>query len=179
MKGIVFCELINMVEECFSLETADQIIAASNLETGGAYTAVGTYDHREIVELVSHLSTITGTPAAHLLRNFGEYLFRRFSLLYPTYFATQNSTFDFLGILDNKIHVEVKKLYPDAELPVFHHEFPDRQRMVFVYMSSRPFGDLAEGLIRGCIDYFKEKIVLTREDLPAKEGTHVRFTLNR
>lgn len=179
MKGVVFCELISMVEECFSLETADKIIAASNLETGGAYTSVGTYNHREIVELVSHLSVATGTPVADLLRTFGEHLFRRFSVLYPTYFAAQNSTFEFLGILDNKIHVEVKKLYPDAELPIFQHEFPNKDRMVFVYISSRPFGDLAEGLIRGCIGHFKEDILLTREDLPAEEGMHVRFTLSR
>ena len=72
----------------------------------------------------------------------------------------------------------MKKLYPDAELPVFQHDL-DPDRMVFVYSSKRPFGDLAEGLIRGCIDYFGESITLVREDLPCEGGAHARFTLTR
>jgi hypothetical protein len=48
---------------------------------------------------------------------------------------------------------------------------------VFVYRSKRPFADLAEGLIRGCIRYFNEEIDLTREDLPSDGGAHTRFTL--
>ena len=179
MKGIVFREFIDMVEESFSLDTADKIISSSNLATGGAYTSVGTYDHGEIVNLVGHLSEITHISVPDLLRTFGEHLFKRFSVLYPAHFAAQNSTFGFLSILDNKIHVEVLKLYPDAELPVFEHEFPDPDRMTFVYSSKRPFGDLAEGLIRGCIAYFGENITLVREDLPCKEGANVRFTLTR
>jgi hypothetical protein len=177
MKGIVFRELVDMVESHFSPETADKIISSSRLATGGAYTSVGTYDHTEIVELVSHLSATTGISQPDLLSTFGEHLLNRFALLYPAHFIGQTSTFDFLAILDNKIHVEVKKLYPDAELPVFEHGSTDPNKLVFVYRSKRPFADLAEGLIRGCIRYFNEEIVLTREDLPSDGGAHTRFTL--
>ena len=45
MKGIVFREFISMVENEFSIETADEIITASNLKSEGAYTSVGTYPH--------------------------------------------------------------------------------------------------------------------------------------
>lgn len=179
MKGIVFRELIDFVEEHFSFDMADKIISSANLATGGAYTSVGTYDHKEIVVLVSHLSEATNIPVPDLLRTFGEHLFKRFSVLYPSHFAGRDSVFAFLRILDNKIHVEVRKLYPDAELPVFEHESPEPDRLVFVYSSRRPFADLAEGLIRGCIDHFGESITLTREDLPCSEGAHARFTLTR
>lgn len=179
MKGIVFREFIDMVEARFSIETADKIIESSNLASGGAYTSVGTYDHREIVELVGHLSQATDTPVPVLLRAFGEHLFTRFAVLYPSHFAAQDSAFGFLSILDNKIHVEVKKLYPDAELPVFEHDSPDPDKMAFVYRSKRPFADLAEGLIRGCIAHFGESIALTREDFPCEGGAHARFTLTR
>lgn len=179
MKGIIFREFIDFVEERFSFDTADKIISSAKLATGGAYTSVGTYDHQEIVALVGHLSEATNTSVPDLLRTFGKHLFQRFSVLYPSHFAGRDSAFAFLRILDNKIHVEVKKLYPDAELPVFEHESPDPDRLVFVYSSRRPFADLAEGLIRGCIDHFGERITLMREDLPCKEGAHVRFTLTR
>ncbi len=177
MKGIVFCEFIGMVEECFSLEMADRIISSSKLATGGAYTTVGTYDHREIVELAGHLSAATGISAAELIRTFGEYLGKRFVTLFPAFFRQHGSTFDFLASVDSKIHVEVRKLYPDAELPEFQHHFPAHDSMVFVYRSKRPFADLAEGLIRACIRHFDETIGLTRENHPCEEGMHVSFTL--
>lgn len=179
MKGVVFDEFVDMVEERFSAEMADKIINASNLATGGAYTSVGTYDHRELIELVRHLSDETGIPAPGLLRTFGEYLFNRFYILYPSYLVEHDSTFDLLASLDDKIHVEVKKLYPDAELPRFTHEMAGPGKMILTYRSKRPFSDLAEGLIRGCIHYYKEPIALAREDLPAQEGAHTRFTLTR
>src|SRR6266404_5027935 len=125
MKGIVFREFIDFVEQRFSFDTADNIIASADLATGGAYTSVGTYDHREIVALVGHLSAATKISVPDLLRTFGQHLFHRFAVLYPSQFEECASTFAFLGVLDNKIHVEVKKLYPDAELPVFEHGFPD------------------------------------------------------
>jgi hypothetical protein len=177
VKGIVFCEFIGMVEECFSLEMADRIIAASNLATGGAYTSIGTYDHREIVELIGNLSAATGIPDAELTRRFGEHLCQRFALLYPAFFSEHGTSFSFLASVDDKIHVEAKKLYPDAELPAFDHHFPDASSMVLVYRSKRPFADLVEGLIRGCIGHYHETIGLARENLSGMAGTHARFTL--
>ena len=88
MKGIVFREFIDMVEEQFSREILDRIIDLSHLATGGAYTAVGTYDHREIVELVGHLSGETGIAVPGLMRVFGQHLFGRFAQIYPRFFAT-------------------------------------------------------------------------------------------
>lgn len=179
MKGVVFREFIDMVESSFSHEIADSIIDLSDLATGGAYTSVGTYDHREIVRLVSHLSERTGIAVPDLLRAFGAHLFGRFAALYPSHFVGRSSTLDFLAILDNKIHVEVKKLYPDAELPVFEHGSIDPDMMAFVYRSKRPFADLAEGLIKGCIAHFNENIDLQREDFPCEEGAHTRFVLRK
>ena len=61
MKGIVFAEFIELVEDKFGFEIADEIIEESNLPSGGSYTSVGTYDHREMLELVTHLSEKTGS----------------------------------------------------------------------------------------------------------------------
>lgn len=179
MKGVVFDEFVNMVEERFSLETADKIINASNLATGGAYTSVGTYDHQELIQLVARLSEESGIPAPQLLSTFGEYLFKRFSILYPSYITEHQSSFELLSSLDDKIHVEVKKLYPDAELPRFEHEFLNPETMVLVYRSKRQFSDLAEGLIRGCISHYAENIAVARQELPSQDGSHTRFTLTR
>ena len=53
VKGIIFTAFIEMVESTFYLEMADDIIVASDLPSGGRYSGVGTYDHAEIIQLVS------------------------------------------------------------------------------------------------------------------------------
>ncbi len=45
MKGVVFTEFIEMVEDQFSADMVDDIIDDAQPPSGGAYTAVGTYDH--------------------------------------------------------------------------------------------------------------------------------------
>jgi hypothetical protein len=46
-----------------------------------------------------------------------------------------------------------------------------------LYRSTRPFADLAEGLIMGCIEHLGECIDVQREDLFSWPGTCVRFLL--
>lgn len=179
MKGVVFVELVEMLEQRFSLDLVDRVIEGSDLPSRGAYTAVGTYDHREMVTLVSRVSEETGIPVAHLIRAFGEHLFKRFTVAYPAVFEGRDSTFALLASIESNIHVEVRKLYPDAQLPSFDYETDQPDRLVMIYRSARPFGDFAEGLIRGCIAHFGEPIALAREDLPCSDGAHVRFTLTR
>jgi hypothetical protein len=180
MKGIIFREFLDLVESQFSIETADAIIAASTLSTGGAYTSVGTYPHQEMVDMVSQLSSHTGRPVPDLLQHFGRHLFERLATHHPTYLQTHPDVFTMLKALDNHIHVEVRKLYSDAELPTFEHEQITDGRLTMTYTSSRRMADLAFGLIEGCIRHFGEAIRVERQDLPDDErGGRTRFTLVR
>lgn len=74
MKGMVFTEFLNRVEEKFSPAMADQIVCAAPGRTGGAYTAVVKYDPTERVNLVLALSHATPVPVPELTRNFGRLL---------------------------------------------------------------------------------------------------------
>lgn len=179
MKGIVFTEFIEMVEDKFGFDVSDKIISASDLPSGGAYTAVGTYDFEEMVQLVSNLSKETGIALPTLLYTYGEHLFSRFFSIYPHFFENKHDTFDFLNNLEDYIHVEVKKLYPDAQLPTIDCQVSgDGQRLNMVYKSSRKMGDLALGLINGCIAHFQEDI--TAEKTEEKDGgSEVTFTLTK
>ncbi|MCP3669326.1 MAG: hypothetical protein GY814_02600 [Gammaproteobacteria bacterium] len=125
MKGIVFTGFLDFVAEQFSLDMVDDIIDASDLPSEGAYTAVGTYDYQEMAQLVSALGRISGLPVADLVASFGQHLFGIFVKNYPDYIDGIDSTFSFLLAVEKTIHVEVFKLYPDAELPRFEYEFPE------------------------------------------------------
>ncbi len=160
MKGMVFTEFVELVEDKFSPDLADQLFDECDLPSGGAYTSVGSYDHAEIVELVAKLSEKTDIPVKHLIIAFGQHLIERFSEAYPDMFAEQD-LFKFLQSIHGHVHVEVRKLYPDAELPDLSVSI-DENVLTMKYSSSRPFSHLAYGLITGAVEHFGEQIEVTR-----------------
>lgn len=178
MKGIVFTEFIEMVEQKFSPSVANRLLDECDLPSGGAYTAVGTYDYQELVSMVVKLAEISGLPAPVLIKAFGNYMFGRFHALYPVFFEGVTSAQDFLAKIEEIVHAEVLKLYPDAELPRFEITRPDSDTLIMTYYSERHFGDLAEGLIEACIGHFGKPLKLTRENLD-EAGQPVRFTISR
>jgi Haem-NO-binding len=179
VKGIVFTEFLDLVEAQFTPEVVDRMITAAAVPSDGAYTAVGTYDYHEIIQLVAQLSALTSIPVPKLLYTFGVHLFGRFVMTYPRLFSGVTSAFSFLERIEDHIHVEVRKLYPDAELPMFVCDTSTPDRLTMLYRSSRPFADLAEGLIAGCIAHFGESILVHRNDIANSHGTHVRFVLTK
>ncbi|MBI1776250.1 MAG: heme NO-binding domain-containing protein [Proteobacteria bacterium] len=178
MKGVVFTEFLEMVEATFPEDMVDRMISRADLPSGGAYTSVGFYDHGEMVQLVAALSELTGKPVAELIRTFGRYLFGRFVKTFPGFFVGISDSFEFLTGIETRVHSEVRKLYPDAELPNFVVTQHGIERLVLDYKSRRPFADLAHGLIEGCIDHYRETIALNREDRPSAD-VQARFTLIR
>lgn len=179
MKGIVFTEFLELVETAFSPEIADEIINKSALPSKGAYTAVGTYDGAEMVRLLNALSQATNTPIETLLTTFGRYLFDRFVALYPVFFENCHSSFEFLPRVGEYIHVEVRKLYPDAELPQITTQQRDTDTLDVFYESPRCMGKLARGLIEGCIAHFRENLSIMESQPPGSKGDRVQFTLKR
>ena len=164
MKGIVFTELIDMVEATFGVDMMDDVFDDCELESGGAYTAVGTYDHTELLEIVGVLSKHSNIPVKELVFKYGHHLFSRFYELMPVFFEKPNDAFEFLESVHGYIHVEVKKLYPDASLPSFDTVRESNNTLVMTYKSQCPFADFAHGLMQGCVDFYKENIVIEGED---------------
>jgi hypothetical protein len=56
MKGIIFTEFLEMVERDYGFEALNGIIDKSKLESNGIYSGVGTYDFKELGQLVKQLS---------------------------------------------------------------------------------------------------------------------------
>lgn len=178
MKGIVFTEFLAMVDEKISPATTERIIESSDLLSGGAYTNVGIYDHSEMVTLVTALSKETGCSISELLFSFGHHLIGRFRAQFPAFFDESEDVYDFLQSVDQHIHVEVRKLYPDAELPTLTTTRASDGSLVLEYLSDRHLGDLAEGLIAGAIDEFDQPAEIIRNNSEDKGSSQcVRFTV--
>ncbi|KAF3999259.1 heme NO-binding domain-containing protein [Glaciimonas immobilis] len=176
MKGIIFQDFVTMMETLFSVEVADEVMSIATLETAGAYTSVGSYDHIEIVELVGHLSAKTGISKRLLLCAFGKFLFASFMRRNRVNLFDLYSTFSFLSFLDKKMPLEVKELYLD-QLPSFDCLLRKPSELILIYCSKFPFSDIAEGVIRGAISHFNEVISISRLDLSGEQSTHTQFTL--
>lgn len=174
MKGIVFSEFCRMVEGEFSAETLDELIDDADLPSGGAYTTVGTYDHRELLTLVGCLAHRVDAPADALVCAFGHHMMDVFNTKFPKFFEVPDA-FTFLESIDQTIHIEVRKLYSDSELPSFACRREDGA-LIMEYSSSRPFAALAHGLIEAALIRFGETGTIEREDL-SPDGTHARFTV--
>lgn len=179
MKGMIFVELMEMVEEKFSARTLQDIVDAADLPTGGAYTSVGTYDHKQLLRLVSCLSETVDMPIPSLVKTFGEYLFKSLLREYPQKIHGVKDVFEFVAMIDGNVHGEVRKLYPDAELPSFACERTGDNDLKLIYRSKRPFADLAHGMLNACIAHFGESVSVERHDEGQIPGTQATFLLHR
>lgn len=179
MKGIVFTEFMEMVEDKFGDEMVEDLIDETDPESGGAYSAVGTYSHTELVNMVVALSEKVDVPVPDLVRAFGHHLAGVFSSKFSEFFAEVDNTIDFLKTIDNHIHVEVAKLYPDAELPVFDFDDSNPDEFHLHYSSTRGLGDLAHGLIEATAQHYNENFSISREDEQDGETFKSHFTLTK
>jgi len=164
MKGVIFTEFFEMVEREFGMQMLEQIIDETSSMSGGSYTSVGTYSHTEIIGYAQALSRNTDTPVPELVRHFGNYLAGSFYRDHSLHFDSFTGVFGMLKNIEDHIHVDVRKLYPDAELPVFSYQEVSASLFILDYESTRGFADLAQGLIEGVAKQYGEKIAITRVD---------------
>jgi hypothetical protein len=87
-----------------------------------------------------------------------------------------DNSFDFLESIEDHIHVEVRKLYPDAQLPSFETQRVDNNILKMKYSSERSMSDFALGLIEKTVEHYGEPIDVSRENLDDM-GNNVMFTL--
>lgn len=178
MKGIVFTEFLEMVEEKFGLETTDAIIENSSLPSEGIYTSVGTYDFNEMVSLITSLSAEVNLPANDLIYTFGLYLFNSLGRAHPEVIQSYNSPIGLLYSIEDHIHVHVQKLYPEAELPTFKILEKTDTSISMIYSSSRGLYRLAHGLMEKCFQHFNSSATIDFE-LLKEDGTEVKFDIKQ
>ncbi len=66
MKGLIFTSFLHLVEKEYGLEMVDKLIAQAAPSSGGIYTTVGNYDHRELNAMISALSKNINLSVGHL-----------------------------------------------------------------------------------------------------------------
>lgn len=176
MKGIVFTEFLDMVEQEFGLKTLDKIITASQLESNAVYTSVGTYDFFEMQKLIGNLSIETGIPVDVLIYTYGKFFFKVLTRLHSDIFSLYNSPIDMLASIENHIHVQVRKIYPGAELPTFKIIDQKENSLEMIYFSERSMYMFAKALMEKTFEHYHKNCNIELE-LMNKDGSQVRFKI--
>jgi hypothetical protein len=166
VKGTIFVELVKMAEQAFGEDAVDDVLSKANLENGGAFTTVGNYPCSELVKIVIALSDHSGIDPQTLQRKFGHWMVTHFIENFPSFFEGKADSFALLEAVDGEIHVEVIKLYPDAELPVFATTRLAPDHLAMTYSSPRPLVEFCHGMIEACLDQFGESADIQRSPVP-------------
>ena len=127
----------------------DSIVEVCDLPSGGVYSAVGTYDHMELVSLVVELSAGTGLAADVLVQAFGKYLFGRFHEIHSLHFST-TKPIHLPGLNRECNSRRSSKNLPEATLPKFDSVIAEDGNSMELtgQFTHRHFADLAVGLIQ-------------------------------
>jgi len=165
-----------MVQAEYGMDMVDELIDATEPDSGGAYTSVGTYPMKELTAMVVELGQRVDTPVPDLLRTFGAFLFPRLADGHPRVMEGVTDPLDLMETIEKHVHVEVRKLYEDARPPLFIATREGPHRLTLTYHSDRGLQDLAEGLIHGCLAHFSVKAEVSRQ--PLDDGSE-RFTIDR
>ncbi|MBU2963100.1 heme NO-binding domain-containing protein [Citreicella sp. C3M06] len=182
MKGVIFVELIKMAEQTFGEDAVDTVLEKAELENGGAFTTVGNYPCSELVKIVLAFSDHSGLSPDALQRAFGNWMMGVFLENYPEFFVDKTSAFAMLEAVDQEVHFEVKKLYPEAELPRFDTRRHGDNRLEMIYSSPRPLDAFCEGLIEACLAHFGEEGSIRRvahPDTPTSTTFDITLTGER
>jgi hypothetical protein len=177
LKGVIFVELLSMAESLIGEEAVDQVLDSTDLANGGAFTSVGNYPCSELMKLVEAFSAHTGHSVAFLKKTFGAWIFAHFHASYEHFFTGKQDAFSMLEAIEDEVHVEVRKLYSEVDLPRFLTERIGDDTLVMTYYSERPLIDFCEGMIQACLDHFGQTGTIERVLVPSEEGFGARFTI--
>jgi len=159
MKGIVYNILENLIVEKFGDEVMEEIYDETEF-TSDVPPFVGpeTYPSSDLLLVVASLSQKTNLPVGDLVYEFGKYMFPVLAGKYPVFLEDMDTPLEFLKSVHEIIHIEVKKLFEDANPPTVMIEELTSNRAKVYYRSERKLCRLLEGLLEGVADHFDQNV---------------------
>ena len=172
MKGVIFNLFEAFVIENWGEETFEEILDECDLVTKEPFVGPGTYPDEDLLKIVGKAVEKLGIPLSDGVQAFGKWILPKLMEQVPENMTDFDHPKDFLQTVHDIIHVEVRKLYSDAEPPRFTYKDPAPNRLIILYQSKRRMYDLMDGLIDGVAEYFDCPIEFTRA-LRQQEGGEV------
>tara|TARA_R110000744_G_scaffold74015_7_gene148050 strand:+ start:496 stop:1131 length:636 start_codon:yes stop_codon:yes gene_type:complete len=164
MKGIIFVKLNQFVDELWGDEFWDELLQVADLPSHGIYTSVATYDDAELFTLVSLIMEKKSLTAQEAQIAFGQWMFEQLLQAAPPEAHKFTDVFKFLYGVQNVIHVEVKKLNPEAILPEFEFLEETPTTLSFHYISPRKLCYFCEGIVQGLASHTGQQVIVEQTE---------------
>ena len=169
MKGVLFNVVEEVVDETLPEGTWDRALDSAGVR--GAYTSLGNYPDEQAVQIVGSISEQSGLPVPDVLRHAGQHGFGHLIERHPELMTDIHDLPTLMARLDDVIHPEVLKLYPEATPPAFAVESSDEHAMTLRYTSPRQLCFLAEGLIAGAAAHFDTAVTVSQSECVHEGGS--------
>ncbi|MEM9193063.1 MAG: heme NO-binding domain-containing protein [Myxococcota bacterium] len=157
MKGVVFNLLESFVVEGWGEEVYEDVLALCPLKTKEPFVGPGTYPDSDLFSIATKTAEKLDLPLADALRAFGTYCFPKLAATAPELVAASSTARELLLSVDAVIHVEVRKLMPEALTPSFDYEAVGDDLLIRYY-SKRKLCRFMEGLLDGLAEHFQTTI---------------------
>lgn len=161
MKGIIFNLLEDFISEGWGDDVYEEILAMCPLKTKEPFIGPATYPDSDLLAIVDKVCEKLGVSVPQAVHAFGKYCLPHLIAKFPVFVQGHEHPKTFLKTIDNVIHVEVRKLFPDAKPPRVTWEDPALNRLVLTYVSERKLCALMTGLLEGVAEHFKTPIQYT------------------
>ena len=180
MKGIIFNITERFIISNHGEEVYEDIISSCKLETKEPFVGPGTYSDNDMLEILKVATQKLNVKIDYLLKELGKYAFGQLAKRYPNFVSPYDDAKTFLLTVDGIIHVEVRKLYQETQLPVFQYSEPSENELIITYYSKRKLYSFMEGLINGVAKYFNVNIIQDN-NIYVKNGSefcdyHLKFS---
>ncbi len=180
MKGVIVGSFTAWVEQTRGLAMVDAIIndVAGQLSTDGAYTLVGDYPTAEFQALVGALAARESRAADDVMQEFGRDSFPALAGLHPEMIEGMDTLTDLLLGIEDVIHTDVRKLYPESRPPLINAYREDDGRIQVTYQSHRDLSALCHGLLEGAVASYGLTCAVEKVHEEHPEGaTMARFAI--
>ena len=161
MKGVIFNILEDFVVDGWGEDAYDEILSMCPVSAHGPFVGPGTYPDAELFAIAGAAAKKLGVPLSDALRAFGSFTFPKLAARYPMFLDGAEDAKTFLQSVHSVIHVEVRKLYPQAITPAFQYEDTGSDSLRVLYTSKRKLCQFMEGMIAGVGTHFRENIAVT------------------
>ena len=164
MKGEIFKLfeefVVSVTSEDKFEELYDEVLPS--LETQDPFVGPGTYPDHDFFRIVGHVVKTLGLDPSGAVHQFGKFCFPRLLAKLPSSIQIPATPKEFLKMIHDVIHVEVKKVYSGAQTPNFTFQDTGKDSLIMTYQSKRKLYDFVDGMIEGVSEYYQTPISFDR-----------------
>lgn len=163
MKGVIFKHFESFVAEQFSQDAYEALLERTPLRSSGTFVGPRTYPDEDLFALVGAAVEMTGLALEDAVFAFGDFLYPRLAGSVPEVVGAHADTKALLMALDRVIHVEVRKILPEAMTPRILCEDTGPDSLRVQYESPRKLCALFRGLVNAAARSYGQAVECTEE----------------